>query len=57
MNPRRDRITFVGSAVVVGGAVGKDTVSAHGGSLELPVERTTLLPFDSIRRPAWLPAL
>jgi cold shock protein len=23
-------------------------VSAHGGSLELPVERTTLLPFDSI---------
>jgi hypothetical protein len=28
-----------------------------GRSLELPAERTTLLRFDSTRRPAWLPAL
>ena len=30
--------------------------ASHGGSLELPTERTTLLLFDSARRPAWLPA-
>ena len=29
----------------------------HGGSLELPIERLTLLRFDFTRRPAWLRGL
>jgi hypothetical protein len=28
-----------------------------GSRLELPIERTTLFWFDSVRRTAWLPAL
>src|SRR5262249_49798011 len=29
----------------------------HGGSLELPIERPTLLRFDFTRRPGWLTGL